>query len=547
MVNFPNSFDDDTTLYVAVNNLRTRLSEGINDSVTTIPVLTTSGYPTIGYISILTGSDITRTEAISYTNTTDTSFTGATRGTSGTPAAEHNAGDNVDLTIVAEHHNELKDAILNLEHFVGVSGLENFVPQDDFGNVGITGDASFAQDVVITGTLRVEDDVYLAQNVTVSGTLDVQEDADFKEDVTVTGVVQVGTPEFSTDPQFIFVSDETITNVSSVTSTPTGTGLSMPALPTGENLLFFRMNMAGQSGNTTLLELACEFDGDELGRQGTTDAGGDQGHWDDVDLSGFKIVEGDAAKTAELLYNKSAGGSTDVRYGTQGLLSIPLEQMSLTSGTEYFYTNGSEVSQTLTSNGFVEVTHSVMAFNVTTAGEYLMIGSCEGLADIETLVYYYLDAAPQNVFTMSAGTSLWSGHPFIKKVTLSAGAHTASVQAATDISFGNAGHVRRGRLIFILKEAFDNIVVDRNTTPRTTTSNSYVPHPGITPAYSPNQQEQLLVLGQAASYTAAKQSHTAFKLHNSTTSADYMADAGGPQNWIKDDDLVTYDFARSTF
>ena len=80
MVNYADSLDDNSTLYLAVNNIRTRLSAGVSDVATTIPVLNTSGFPPSGYISILTGDTITDTEAIKYTNTTDTSFTRAERG-----------------------------------------------------------------------------------------------------------------------------------------------------------------------------------------------------------------------------------------------------------------------------------------------------------------------------------------------------------------------------------------------------------------------------------------------------------------------------------
>jgi hypothetical protein len=168
MVNFPTSLDDDTTLYVAVNNLRTTLSAGINDSVTTIPVVTTSGFPSTGYITILTGADITEAEAITYAGLTSNSFTGATRGVDDTPANSHNSGDNVDLTIVAAHHNEPKNAIIALEHFVGVSGSETFATTlqdaydrgDDGVIITVAGKAvviSGTGGLIVSGTLLVDD------------------------------------------------------------------------------------------------------------------------------------------------------------------------------------------------------------------------------------------------------------------------------------------------------------------------------------------------------------------------------------------------------
>ena len=180
MVNFPTSFDDDTTLFVAVNNLRTTLSAGVDAVVTTIPVPDTTGFPSTGYITILTGSDVTAAEAITYTGTTPTSFTGCTRGAGGTSAVAHSAGDNVDLTVVAAHHNEPKDAILALEHFVGVSGSEVFATtlQDayDRGDDGViitTADKavviSGTGGLIVSGTLTAPTGTF-SDSLSVSGT-----------------------------------------------------------------------------------------------------------------------------------------------------------------------------------------------------------------------------------------------------------------------------------------------------------------------------------------------------------------------------------------
>jgi len=131
MVNFPNSFDTDGTLFIAVNNLRTTLTSSIDASTLTIPVVTTSGFPDVGFITILSDeNDITQAEAIAYNSITSTTFSATQRGAGNTPALPHDSGDNVDLTIVAAHHNELKDAVIELEHFVGVSGSANFLRVD---------------------------------------------------------------------------------------------------------------------------------------------------------------------------------------------------------------------------------------------------------------------------------------------------------------------------------------------------------------------------------------------------------------------------------
>lgn len=68
-----------------VNPPPTTLSNNINAAATTINVSSTTGYPASGRIMI-------DNELIDYPGTTATSFTGCTRGVSGTTAASHNSG-----------------------------------------------------------------------------------------------------------------------------------------------------------------------------------------------------------------------------------------------------------------------------------------------------------------------------------------------------------------------------------------------------------------------------------------------------------------------
>ena len=72
--------EDDTVI--------TTLSSGIDDDDTTIPVVSASSFDS-------TGTIIINTENITYTGTSSTSFTGATRGAESTTAASHSSGDTV--------------------------------------------------------------------------------------------------------------------------------------------------------------------------------------------------------------------------------------------------------------------------------------------------------------------------------------------------------------------------------------------------------------------------------------------------------------------
>ena len=63
----------------------TTLNGGINNSVTAITVVSTTGFPTAGQIRI-------QSEVITYTGTTPTTFTGCTRGARGSANAAHSTG-----------------------------------------------------------------------------------------------------------------------------------------------------------------------------------------------------------------------------------------------------------------------------------------------------------------------------------------------------------------------------------------------------------------------------------------------------------------------
>ena len=70
------------------DTVTTTLSSGIDDDDTTIPVVSASSFDS-------TGTIIINAESITYTGTSSTSFTGATRGAESTTAASHSSGDTV--------------------------------------------------------------------------------------------------------------------------------------------------------------------------------------------------------------------------------------------------------------------------------------------------------------------------------------------------------------------------------------------------------------------------------------------------------------------
>lgn len=108
--NWPNTISSDSNLFVAVNNCNTTLSASASSAVTTINVNATTCFPSVGYVTI--GS-----EAIYYTGKTATSFTGCVRGSDGTSAGNHFIGDTAKHSVIAAHHNALKDEVVGMSTY----------------------------------------------------------------------------------------------------------------------------------------------------------------------------------------------------------------------------------------------------------------------------------------------------------------------------------------------------------------------------------------------------------------------------------------------
>lgn len=119
---WPTAVATDANLSVAVNSLQTTLGSGIGSSDVTIALASTTGFPTAGYVTI-------DNEVISYTGVSGGNLTGCGRGADGTSAATHTTGAAVSATIVAAHHNSLKDEIKAIETTLsGLTGLSPTLP-----------------------------------------------------------------------------------------------------------------------------------------------------------------------------------------------------------------------------------------------------------------------------------------------------------------------------------------------------------------------------------------------------------------------------------
>lgn len=123
---YPTSLDTDNTLYELTNNAKTYLngaldtSGGNNGQSATIDVVTGSVFPTTA------GFFLIGTELFSYSSRTGNKLIGIVRAYGGTTAVAHPSGAIVRMVVMAEFHNILVDAIIQLETKLGAAGSENY-------------------------------------------------------------------------------------------------------------------------------------------------------------------------------------------------------------------------------------------------------------------------------------------------------------------------------------------------------------------------------------------------------------------------------------
>lgn len=104
-VRCPGNVDTLDSLFRLTDSARTNLSGAIAANATSIPVLSTSLFPSSGSLKI-------DAEVIYYSSKTTTTFENLVRGASGTTAASHTINALAQSTILAAHHNTLVQAII---------------------------------------------------------------------------------------------------------------------------------------------------------------------------------------------------------------------------------------------------------------------------------------------------------------------------------------------------------------------------------------------------------------------------------------------------
>lgn len=114
---YPSALDDKNILYEAKNNASTTLAQTLSPNAKIIVVYDTSSFPESGLIRI--SSDSGAAEFIYYGKKTFNTFQNLSRGYGQTSRTRWAKDSIVTSSVMADHHNSVKDAIINIENNLG--------------------------------------------------------------------------------------------------------------------------------------------------------------------------------------------------------------------------------------------------------------------------------------------------------------------------------------------------------------------------------------------------------------------------------------------
>jgi PKD repeat protein len=118
---YPQLIDDPKSLYEATNNAETKLKQSLNYNGKNIVVEDTSMFPSSGILRIGEKGKDSNFELIYYDNKNSSTFFNLVRGFAGSKRENWPLGAYISNSVMAEHHNSLKDALLKLESYIGTS------------------------------------------------------------------------------------------------------------------------------------------------------------------------------------------------------------------------------------------------------------------------------------------------------------------------------------------------------------------------------------------------------------------------------------------
>jgi PKD repeat protein len=118
---FPQALDNTSVLYHPTNNASTTLKQSVAYNAKYFVVNDTSSFPSDGLIRVGPLNGPGMAELIYYSNKTPNQFLNLQRGFAGSRINQWPSGTFITAAVLAEHHNSIKDAIIQIENDLGVA------------------------------------------------------------------------------------------------------------------------------------------------------------------------------------------------------------------------------------------------------------------------------------------------------------------------------------------------------------------------------------------------------------------------------------------
>lgn len=140
-ITFPTSYDTDTTLYVVKDSAYLQVIADYNPGDTSILVESNPDkmalFPASGLITLTEQCSDPEVRALSfyYASRTDNSFTDLTILPGFTDSYKPANVTYVYMNVMAEHHNNIKDAVISMENYIGIEGETALRPLDPDSNL----------------------------------------------------------------------------------------------------------------------------------------------------------------------------------------------------------------------------------------------------------------------------------------------------------------------------------------------------------------------------------------------------------------------------
>jgi hypothetical protein len=340
-----------------------------------------------------------------------------------------------------------------------------------------------------------------------------------------------------------FQFEDALFNTTSQSYVETGVSITPEA---GINVILFRANASAGSGVASP-SLKAIYGEEDLGESihNESVAGG---HWNGIDLAGWKVVDCDGVSEVKLLARTNSS-PTSVDVGAQQIISLPLGGWNLVLDTHYSLVQSEDTTEVDVTS--VDVVIESLNFTVPTTGKYLVLWYAEAAmsefppGDGAYSIYGFVndpgDSFPRrNSSNQRDAPGFGAQDDFHSWMwseirTISAGANTYTVKGRR--SNGSLSvFVRRPRIIVIsLDNVFEGTPQAGTTgTDTATQSNSFVENSVVDKTHNSASSEQVLVIAnQTVDYRTpahpsggSNNNVATYKIRDNTDGVDYGTDSG---------------------